>query len=61
MSAFPKGDGGPKVIIISSVLAQITEDSDYSYDAYGISKVAVNFVVKKLSQEVSNLISFPMQ
>jgi NAD(P)-dependent dehydrogenase (short-subunit alcohol dehydrogenase family) len=53
--------GGPKFIIISSVLAQIAEASDYSYDAYGISKAAVNFVSKKLSQEVPNLISFPMQ
>jgi NAD(P)-dependent dehydrogenase (short-subunit alcohol dehydrogenase family) len=53
--------GGPKFIIISSVLAQIAEASDYSYDAYGISKAAVNFVAKKLSQEVPNLISFPMQ
>jgi NAD(P)-dependent dehydrogenase (short-subunit alcohol dehydrogenase family) len=53
--------GGPKFIIISSVLAQITEASDYSYDAYGISKAAVNFVAKKLSQEVPILISFPMQ
>jgi hypothetical protein len=47
--------------VISSVLGQITEASDYSYDAYGISKVAVNFVAKKLSQEVPELISFPMQ
>jgi NAD(P)-dependent dehydrogenase (short-subunit alcohol dehydrogenase family) len=53
--------GGPKFIIISSVLAQITEASNYSYDAYGISKAAVNFVAKKISQEVPNLISFPMQ
>jgi NAD(P)-dependent dehydrogenase (short-subunit alcohol dehydrogenase family) len=53
--------GGPKFIIISSVLAQIAEASEYSYDAYGISKAAVNFVAKKISQEVPNLISFPMQ
>jgi norsolorinic acid ketoreductase len=53
--------GGAKFIIISSVLGQITEASDYSYDAYGISKAGANFVAKKLSQENPGLIAFPMQ
>jgi norsolorinic acid ketoreductase len=53
--------GGAKFVIISSILGQITEASEYSYDAYGISKAAANFVAKKLSQEVSGLIAFPMQ
>jgi len=53
--------GGAKFIIVSSVLGQIAEASDYSYDAYGISKAGANFVAKKLSQEVPGLISFPMQ
>lgn len=53
--------GGAKFIIVSSVLGQITEASDYSYDAYGISKAGANFVAKKLSQEIPGLISFPMQ
>lgn len=52
---------GAKFVIVSSVLGQITEASDYSYDAYGISKAGANFVAKKLSQEVPSLISFPMQ
>jgi norsolorinic acid ketoreductase len=53
--------GGAKFVIVSSILGQITEASDYSYDAYGISKAGANFVAKKLSQEVPSLISFPMQ
>jgi norsolorinic acid ketoreductase len=53
--------GGAKFIIISSVLGQITEASDYSYDAYGISKAGANFVAKKLSQEHPVLVAFPMQ
>lgn len=59
--ALLSASSAPKFIIISSVLGQITEASDYSYDAYGISKAAVNFVAKKLSQEHPNLIAFPMQ
>jgi NAD(P)-dependent dehydrogenase (short-subunit alcohol dehydrogenase family) len=53
--------GGAKFVVISSVLGQIADSQPYTYNAYGISKAAVNFIAKKIDQEVPGVISFPVQ
>jgi hypothetical protein len=47
--------------VISSILGQITESLAYTYNAYGISKAAVNFVTKKIDQEDARVTAFPIQ
>lgn len=53
--------GGAKFVVISSLLGQIAESLPYTYNAYGLSKAAVNFIAKKIDQEVPGVISFPLQ
>lgn len=52
---------GAKFVVISSVLGQIAESTPYTYNAYGLSKAAVNFLAKKIDQETPQLIAFPVQ
>jgi NAD(P)-dependent dehydrogenase (short-subunit alcohol dehydrogenase family) len=57
-----KADGGAaKFVTISSVIGQITDSGPWVYNAYGLSKAGANFFAKKLNQEVSDVISFPIQ
>jgi hypothetical protein len=53
--------GGSKFVVVSSLLGQIAESLPFPYNAYGLSKAAVNFVVKKIDQEDSAVTAFPMQ
>jgi NAD(P)-dependent dehydrogenase (short-subunit alcohol dehydrogenase family) len=53
--------GGAKFVVISSALGQIAESLPYSYNAYGISKAAVNYVAKKIDQEDAGVTAFPIQ
>jgi len=50
-----------KFVVISSVLGQIAESLPYTYNAYGVSKAAVNFIAKKIHQETPQVIAFPIQ
>jgi NAD(P)-dependent dehydrogenase (short-subunit alcohol dehydrogenase family) len=52
---------GFKFVVISSVLGQIAESLPYPYNAYGISKAAVNFIAKKIDQEDERVMAFPVQ
>jgi hypothetical protein len=53
--------GGAKFVVISSKIAQQTEMGPNLSSAYGISKVAANFVTKKIDMEVPGVIAFPMR
>jgi NAD(P)-dependent dehydrogenase (short-subunit alcohol dehydrogenase family) len=44
-------------ISISSVLGQIEESLPYPYNSYGLTKAALNFVAKKIDQEVPGVTS----
>jgi hypothetical protein len=48
-------------VVISSKIAQQTEMGPNLSSAYGISKVAANFVTKKIDMEVPGVIAFPMR
>jgi norsolorinic acid ketoreductase len=50
-----------KFVVISSMLGQVTESLPWPHDAYGLSKAAVNFVIKKIDQETEHVIAFPIQ
>jgi norsolorinic acid ketoreductase len=39
----------------------ITEAINFPITAYGTSKAAVNYIVKKIDLEYSDVIAFPMQ
>ena len=52
----------PRFIVISSVFASIEMQSQLQLPnvVYGMSKAAVNFFVRKVHYEFSNLIAFPL-
>jgi norsolorinic acid ketoreductase len=50
-----------KFIPISTLLGQIEESLPYPYNGYGLSKAGLNYIAKKIDQEVQNVISFPIQ
>lgn len=52
---------GAKFVVISTLIAKITDAIPYSYIAYGASKAALNYITKKLDQETPDLIAFPVQ
>jgi NAD(P)-dependent dehydrogenase (short-subunit alcohol dehydrogenase family) len=52
--------GGPKFVIVSSLLAQIKDSMPYEYEAYGISKAGANFVAKKVDQMNPGIVGFPI-
>jgi NAD(P)-dependent dehydrogenase (short-subunit alcohol dehydrogenase family) len=53
--------GSAKFVAISSALGQITEASAFPWNAYGASKSALNFLVKKINMEVPEVVAFPLQ
>jgi norsolorinic acid ketoreductase len=67
MDLLAKGAGGAeaetkaKFVVISSSIGQITNALPYPFNAYGLSKAAVNFVVKKIDMEDESVIAFPVQ
>ena len=50
-----------KFVVISSMLGQVTESLPWPHNAYGLSKAAVNFIVKKIDQETEGVAAFPIQ
>jgi norsolorinic acid ketoreductase len=50
-----------KFVVISSLIGQVTNALPYPVNAYGISKAAVNFVVKKIDMEDEKVAAFPVQ
>jgi NAD(P)-dependent dehydrogenase (short-subunit alcohol dehydrogenase family) len=50
-----------KFIVISSNMGQITEALAFPFNAYGVSKLAVNYLVKKMDMETQEVTCFPMQ
>ena len=50
-----------KFVVISSIAGQITDLTPYPVTAYGTSKAAVNYIVKKIDQENERLAAFPVQ
>jgi norsolorinic acid ketoreductase len=52
----------PKFVILSSAVASLSQADKIPLEAsaYGASKVAVNFIVRKIHQENERLIAFPI-
>jgi len=50
-----------KFVAISSTCGQIADSLPFPYDGYGLSKAGLNYIAKKINQEVQGVISFPLQ
>ena len=61
LAAHAASPGSAKFVAVSSVLGQITEASNFSWTAYGASKAALNFLVKKINIEMPQVTAFPLQ
>lgn len=55
------GSASPKFVAISSQRGQITDCMAYTFDSYGCSKAALNYLIKKMDVEHPQIISFPIQ
>jgi norsolorinic acid ketoreductase len=61
LEANKKSPGTTKFVVISTIVAQITNTMPVPLNSYGATKAASNFLTKKIDMETPEVIAFPIQ
>lgn len=61
LAANKETPGTAKFVVISTLAAQITNAVPFPLNSYAASKIASNFLTKKIDMECPEVIAFPIQ